>query len=98
MPMPSLVKIYGPPGTGKTRALMGQMLKSIDLYGPDRVAALTFTRTAADELKQRFAEGRGLRPPPDGWARRKFFDNILPWVGTIHSLSLKMAGGKVLSK
>lgn len=94
--MTRIVKLYGVPGTGKTTALTAQALKSVDLYGPDRVMGITFTRTAANELKERIARARGLNPPPDGWARRKFFDSFLPWVGTIHSLSLKMTGGKVL--
>src|SRR5262245_20330074 len=96
--MPKTVKLYGPPGTGKTTRLTAQALRSVDMFGPDRVCAITFTRTAADELKTRIATARGLTPPPDGWARRKFFNNVLPWVGTIHSLALKLGGGKVLNK
>jgi len=91
-----VVKLYGPPGTGKTTRLTAQALRVVNEYGPDRLCAITFTRTAADELKERIATARGLKPPADGWARRKFFNNILPWVGTIHSLALKMTGGKVM--
>jgi hypothetical protein len=90
------IKLYGVPGTGKTTTLTLQALKSVDLYGPDRVMGITFTRTAANELKDRIARARGLTPPPDGWARRRFFESFLPWVGTIHSLALKMTGGKVM--
>jgi DNA helicase-2/ATP-dependent DNA helicase PcrA len=94
--MPSIVKLYGPPGTGKTTRLTAQALKSMEMYGPDRVCGITFTRAAADELKLRIAAGLGLRPPLDQRARKRYLDHSLPWVGTIHSLALKMAGGKVL--
>lgn len=92
-----IVKLYGPPGTGKTTVLNAQAQKSIDEYGPDRVAALTFTRAAADELKTRIMAGRGVSLPTEQYRRRKILEQQLPFVGTIHSLALKMAGGHVLS-
>ena len=95
--MPNIVKLYGPPGTGKTTRLTAQAMRSIEMYGPDRVAGLTFTRAAADELKLRIAAGLGLKPPLDQRARKRYLDQTIPWFGTIHSLSLKMCGGKVLT-
>lgn len=91
--MDKVIKLYGVPGTGKTTTLTGQALRSVEMYGPERVMGITFTRTAADELKTRIAQGRGLKVPLDPWARKKLFDQTMPWVGTIHSLALKLSGG-----
>jgi len=92
-----IIKLYGPPGTGKTTVLNAQAQRSIERYGTDQVCALTFTRAAADELKVRIASGRGMRLPTDVRARKRYLDQSLPFVGTIHSLALRMTGGKVLS-
>jgi len=85
-------KLYGPPGTGKTRELTGVALKAAQIYGPERTAAVTFTRTAASELKERIVAGLGLVPPEAPYARRRYLNQTLPWVGTIHSIALKLAG------
>ena len=83
-------KLYGPPGTGKTTALTALAIKAAQAFGPERVAALTFTRTAADELRSRIGAALGLQPPVQPWARKRFFDQRLPWVGTIHSVALRL--------
>ena len=90
--MTDIRKLYGPPGTGKTRELTGVALKAAQIYGPERTAAVTFTRTAATELKERIVAGLGLVPPEAPYARRRYLNQTLPWVGTIHSIALKLAG------
>lgn len=79
------LNIQGAPGTGKTRLLLAQYVKACDVVGPDRVLAVTFTRAAADELRERCADALGIREA--GWTLRR----KLPWVGTIHSMCLKLA-------
>lgn len=85
-------KIYGPPGTGKTRRLTEIAIKAAGAFGPERIAALTYTRTGAEELRVRIAAALGMQPPADPWQRKKFFAQRLPFVGTIHSLSYRLIG------
>ena len=85
-------KLYGPPGTGKTRALTDLALRAARAFGPERIAAVTFTRTAASELKERIASGLGLMLPEAPQARRRYLNQTLPWVGTIHSIALRLIG------
>jgi Superfamily I DNA and RNA helicases len=87
-----VVKIYGPPGTGKTTRLKAIAERAVQRYGADRAAAITFTRAGAAELKGRLAEVMGLRVPNDPWQAKRFLDQQLPWVGTIHSLAYKLIG------
>ena len=75
-------KLYGPPGTGKTRALTDLALRAARAFGPERIAAVTFTRTAASELKERIAAGLGLVLPEAPQPRRRYLNQTLPWVGT----------------
>lgn len=86
------IKLYGPPGTGKTRELTALALRAVQLHGNDRVMATTFTRAAATELKERIAQGCQCSLPSDAWARRRALDALFPWIGTTHSLALKLAG------
>jgi superfamily I DNA/RNA helicase len=88
------IKLYGPPGTGKTRRLTALAIKAVEIHGPDRVMATTFTRAAATELKERIVAALGYQAslPNDAWQRRRALDRLLPWVGTTHSLALKLAG------
>jgi superfamily I DNA/RNA helicase len=86
-------KIYGPPGTGKTRELTALACRAAAQFGPERVAALTYTRAAAAELGERIAASLGLSLPQDAWKRRQALRRHLPWVGTIHSLAYRMADG-----
>jgi superfamily I DNA/RNA helicase len=84
-------RIYGPPGTGKTRALTDMAIQAAARFGPERVAALTYTRAAATELKERIARALGVDLPEDSYARARKLGVYLPWVGTIHSLAYKLA-------
>ena len=90
--MTQVVKIYGPPGTGKTTQLKGIADRAIARYGPDRMAAITYTKAGAAELKTRLAAVMGLRVPADPWQAKRFLDQQLPWVGTIHSLAYRLIG------
>src|SRR5438105_8491399 len=79
------ISLYGAPGTGKTTRLTAQFVEAVRTLGPERVAATTFTRAAADELRVRASAALGL--PNDIRALRR----MLPWVGTTHSLALRLA-------
>jgi len=85
-------RIYGPPGTGKTRELTDLACKAAARFGPERTCALTYTRAAASELKERIAAALGLRLPPDPYERARRLGQDMPWVGTIHALAYKLAG------
>ena len=52
-------KLYGPPGTGKTRALTDLALRAARAFGPERIAAVTFTRTAASDSRSASPRGWG---------------------------------------
>ncbi len=67
-------------GTGKTRALTARIahLLSLGRARPNEIMAVTFTNKAAREMKERLA--RMLGPVAEG----------MPWMGTFHSLSVKM--------
>src|SRR5215472_11974056 len=98
MPTTDVRKLYGPPGTGKTRELTHLALRAAKTFGPERIAALTFTRTAASELKERIVAGLGLIAPDQPYARRKYLNQTLPWVGTIHSIALRLCGSRGVLK
>ena len=90
--MTDVRKLYGPPGTGKTETLTGLAAKAARAFGPERIAAVTFTRTAASELRERIVAALGLIPPSDARGRARFMQQTLPYVGTIHSIALKLCG------
>ena len=66
-------------GTGKTRALTARIahLLSLSLARPNEILAVTFTNKAAREMKDRLAR---LLGHAEG----------MPWMGTFHSLSVKI--------
>lgn len=66
-------------GTGKTRALTARIahLLSLNLARPNEILAVTFTNKAAREMKDRVARILGHA---EG----------MPWMGTFHSLSVKI--------
>ncbi|MGL4279782.1 MAG: ATP-dependent helicase [Albidovulum sp.] len=67
-------------GTGKTRALTARIAHILarGLARPNEILAVTFTNKAAREMKERV--GRLLGGAVEG----------LPWMGTFHSLSVKI--------
>jgi superfamily I DNA/RNA helicase len=72
--MTQVLKIYGPPGTGKTTALLQLLEKELQQSRPDRVAFVTFTRSAREEVL----------------ARTKSSAEDLPFCRTIHSICYRL--------
>ncbi|NDV19507.1 AAA family ATPase [Pseudodesulfovibrio sp. JC047] len=71
---PEAVLVMAGPGTGKTQTLMGRIDRLIaDGVPPKRILALTFTRRAAQELRDRMKHLRGD-------------STDTPQAGTLHSL------------
>lgn len=77
--MPKVTKIYGPPGTGKTTTLIS-ILKTVLASGvlPTRVAYITHTKAACEEVKSRVYDQLGVSKTDMKWFR------------TIHSLCCGM--------
>jgi superfamily I DNA/RNA helicase len=76
----------GPPGTGKTTRVIQQFIKAARKYGPKQVAACTYTKSAAEELRLRAASALGIS------GGSEVLKKEIPWVGTTHSLSFKIIG------
>ncbi|MCJ2166083.1 MULTISPECIES: UvrD-helicase domain-containing protein [unclassified Pseudodesulfovibrio] len=71
---PGPILVLAGPGTGKTQTLMGRIARLIDAGAkPKRILALTFTRRAAQEMRDRLKNLRGE-------------DADMPQAGTLHSL------------
>jgi uncharacterized protein (TIGR00375 family) len=71
---PGPVLVLAGPGTGKTQTLMGRVARLIDQgETPKRILALTFTRRAAQEMRERLKALRGEEAE-------------LPQAGTLHAL------------
>lgn len=70
--------IRAPAGSGKTRTLTARIVRAVRLAGvePASVVALTFTRSAAREMRERLRESLGTDAA----------DAI--WVGTLHAYAL----------
>jgi DNA helicase-2/ATP-dependent DNA helicase PcrA len=68
------------PGTGKTKTLVGrcQFLTRAQGVKPEQILALTFSRDAAREMRERLLSG-GVGTERSG-----------PWVGTFHSFGLEI--------
>jgi len=77
--------LYGPPGSGKTRKLTGIADSVVREQGPAALGAVTFTRTAAAELKTRLAPLVGAEHHPN-------LSLVFPHVGTIHALCYALIG------
>ena len=74
-------------GSGKTRVLTYKLLHLLakKILKPNQILAVTFTNKAASEMK--FRVSKMLNFP---------IDNM--WLGTFHSLSLKILTNKLLSQ
>ena len=73
--------ILGPPGTGKTTKLLHIIEAAIqEGIPPHRIACLTFTKKAAEELINRACEKFGLTP------------KSFPLIRTLHSLAFRQMG------
>ncbi|MBI9078734.1 MAG: UvrD-helicase domain-containing protein [Pseudodesulfovibrio sp.] len=71
---PGPVLVLAGPGTGKTQTLIGRVTRLLDEgETPRRILALTFTRRAAQEMRDRLKSLRGI-------------DAERPQAGTLHSL------------
>ncbi len=74
---PGPVLVLAGPGAGKTRTLIGRMVKLVRSGVPaSEIAAVTFTRRAAEEMRERLASALGSDIP-------------LPETDTLHALALK---------
>lgn len=75
------LKLFGPPGTGKTHMLRRAARKALaDGILPNQLGAISFTRAAAGELRERLAQDFAMDPED------------LKGVGTIHSLARRTVG------
>jgi DNA helicase-2/ATP-dependent DNA helicase PcrA len=66
------------PGTGKTRTLIHRVgyLLEVQQIQPSEILVLTFTRAAAQELKERLVKQLGVP------------EEQIPWAGTLHAFAL----------
>jgi DNA helicase II / ATP-dependent DNA helicase PcrA len=58
--MPNTFKIIGPPGTGKTTYLLSQIEAATKKYDPDRIGAISFTKAAVVEMRNRVSSSLGM--------------------------------------
>jgi ATP-dependent helicase/nuclease subunit A len=85
-------------GSGKTTSLVGRMHALVVRGEPvERIAAVTFTRKAAGELRERFqirleAGLRGADPDSEEWRRcdRALRELDRAFLGTIHSFCARI--------
>ncbi len=68
-------------GSGKTRTIVARIARLIrDGVACDRIAGITFTNRAAEEMRERVADLLSI--PPSGSRERR---TGLPWLGTFHA-------------
>ena len=85
-------------GSGKTKSLVDRMLSHVERgTAVERLAAVTFTRKAAAELRERFESEleRRLREAPEGSERRARLAQAREhldrsFIGTIHSFAARL--------
>jgi len=58
---PKICKISGPPGCGKTSYLLKQIENSCRKYEPERIGAVSFSKAAVQEMRDRVTTVLGLR-------------------------------------
>jgi uncharacterized protein (TIGR00375 family) len=76
---PGPVLVLAGPGTGKTQTLLGRIRRLMEAdVKPRRILALTFTRRAARELRERLETSLGLAQ-----------GDPLPQAGTLHALAFE---------
>ena len=79
---PGAMVVNAGPGTGKTRVLVKRLIRRVrDGVPPDQVAAVTFTRRAAEEMKQRVADSLG----------RELTSEL--FIGTFHAFGMNLLEG-----
>ncbi len=76
-----IILVDGPPGCGKTWKLQQYFIAAAQRVGPKKVGAITFTRSAAEELRLRAGAALGIGKDPKTLRRE------MPFVGTIHGLA-----------
>lgn len=74
------MKVSGPPGTGKTTYLLRQIEKACHKYEPSRIGAISFTKAAVEEMRDRMKNVLGY----SGKSARN--------IRTIHSHGFKLLG------
>ena len=82
-PARHLLVVAGP-GTGKTHTLLAKIRSLLDAgMPPQAILAVTFTRRAAEELRERLAQGA-----PEAQASEEGDASLLPHADTLHALAL----------
>ncbi len=75
-----LISVVGPPGSGKTAWLMNDIQEKLKSgVRPQEIAAVTFTRAAASEIRRRLIQ----RFP-------EYRNEDFRWVGTVHSICSRL--------
>ena len=69
-------RVFGPPGTGKTHYLTRQIARAVETTLPQKIAVVSFTKAAAEEIASRVDVCNPGRSPDDKTGVR---------VGTLHS-------------
>src|SRR3990167_9218092 len=85
--MTARLNIIGPPGSGKTTTAIQMITQDMQRYGPENVAVVSFTKTAATEIQNRLADAAGIKNRTQPSLRKTF-----PKVGTLHSLAYRLLG------
>jgi superfamily I DNA/RNA helicase len=76
--VPEIYKIIGRPGTGKTTYLLHQIELAAAKYGPEKIGAVSLTKAATEEMRDRIISVTGIA--------RKTIQNVR----TIHSHCFKL--------